>query len=287
MKYLPTGIDATILHEDVCRAVRQALDEDLGGGDVSAALIDDGTRARARVITREAGIFCGAPWVLETCRQTDPGLIVEFAVNDGDPVAPGDLLFSIEGQARALLTAERTMLNFVQLLSGTATQTRRYVELIAHTRAKLLDTRKTVPGLRLAQKYAVRCGGGSNHRIGLFDQYLIKENHIVAAGSIDRAVRLARQQHPQLKVEVEVETLEQLAQAIACSVDIAMVDNFSLAQTREAVKMASGKIILESSGGINEATIREIAETGVDHISLGALTKEVRPLDLSMRIESV
>ena len=179
------------------------------------------------------------------------------------------------------------MLNFVQLLSGTATQTRRYVELIAHTRAKLLDTRKTVPGLRLAQKYAVRCGGGSNHRIGLFDQYLIKENHIVAAGSIDRAVRLARQQHPQLKVEVEVETLEQLAQAIACSVDIAMVDNFSLAQTREAVKMASGKIILESSGGINEATIREIAETGVDHISLGALTKEVRPLDLSMRIESV
>ena len=287
MKYLPAGIDESILYKDISRAVRQALEEDIGSGDVSARLIDAATRARGRVITREAGIFCGSPWVVETCRQTDPTLSVEFAMEDGDTVAAGDLLFSLTGPAQALLTAERTMLNFVQLLSGTATRTGHYVRLISHTSAILLDTRKTIPGLRLAQKYAVRCGGGSNHRLGLYDQYLIKENHIAAAGSIDRAVRLARQQHPQLKVEVEVETLEQLAEAIACSADIAMVDNFSVAQTRKAVDMARGRIALESSGGINEATITEIAETGVDYISLGALTKEVRPLDLSMRIEAV
>lgn len=287
MKYLPTGIDESILREDVSRSVRQALEEDIGRGDVSAQLIDAETQARGRIITREAGIFCGHPWVIETCQQVDPRLSVKPAVEDGDSVASGDLLFSLTGPAQALLTAERTMLNFVQLLSGTATRTKHYADLISHTSAILLDTRKTIPGLRLAQKYAVRCGGGSNHRLGLYDQYLIKENHIAAAGSIEHAVRQARRQHPELKIEVEVETLEQLAEAIACSADIAMVDNFSVEQTREAVTMSRGRIALESSGGINEATITEIAETGVDYISLGALTKEVRPLDLSMRIESV
>ncbi|HEX7036175.1 MAG TPA: carboxylating nicotinate-nucleotide diphosphorylase [Pseudomonadales bacterium] len=271
------------LQEAVTAQVRAALAEDVGSGDVSAELIDPATRAEARVITREDGVFCGAPWVRETCRQVSGDVRIDFGVHDGDRVTRDQALFRLEGPARSLLTAERTMLNFVQLLSGTATATRRYVDLIAGTRARLLDTRKTIPGLRLAQRYAVRCGGGQNHRIGLFDAFLIKENHIAAAGSISAAIARARALHPDLKLEVEVENLDQLDEVIAGGADIAMLDNFSLADTRKAVERARGAIEIEASGGIDEKTIREIAETGVDYISLGIITKQVIPLDLSMR----
>lgn len=271
--------------QDAVRAnVAAALAEDVGRGDITAALIDADELARARVITREPGVFCGAPWVAETCRQVDERLVVNFAVEDGAQVEPDQTLFVVDGPARGMLTAERTMLNFAQLLSGTATRTRTYASLISHTGAQLLDTRKTVPGLRLAQKYAVRCGGGHNHRIGLFDQYLIKENHIAAAGGIAPAIRTARARGPaDVLVEVEVETLAQLDEAIGAGADIALIDNFSLDDTRTAVRAAAGRIRLEASGGINEATITEIAETGVDYISTGDLTKQVTPLDLSMR----
>ena len=265
-------------------AVAAALAEDVGSGDVTAALIDPLTEAEARVITRDAGVFCGAPWVSETCVQVDAAITVTFAVADGDRLSAGQELFCLKGLARSLLTAERTLLNFVQLLSGTATRTRRYVDLISHTSTRLLDTRKTVPGLRLAQKYAVRCGGGHNHRTGLFDQFLIKENHIAAAGSISAAVRAAKQtdRHGH-RVEVEVEDLEQLGEAIAAGADIALIDNFSLDDTRRAVAQAAGRIELEASGGITEDTITDIAETGVDYVSTGDITKQVVPLDLSMR----
>jgi nicotinate-nucleotide pyrophosphorylase (carboxylating) len=269
--------------------VRAALAEDVGSGDLSAALIAPDQRARARVITREDGVFCGAPWVRETCAQLGGAIEVTFAVEDGAAVGAGQTLFTLEGPAPVMLTAERTMLNFVQLLSGTATATRHYVRLIEGTAATLLDTRKTVPGLRQAQKYAVRCGGGSNHRMGLYDAFLIKENHIAAAGSIGAAVSRARALRPDSPVEVEVETLDQLAEAIASGADIAMLDNFSLELTGQAVALAAarptarGRIRLEASGGIDEQTITDIARTGVDYISLGIITKQVLPLDLSMR----
>ena len=271
------------LQEAVTAHVHAALAEDVGEGDVSAALIDLDAHAEARVITREAGIFCGEPWVRETCRQVSGAVRIDFGVHDGDPVTPNQTLFVLEGPARNLLTAERTMLNFVQLLSGTATATRHYVDLIEGTGARLLDTRKTIPGLRVAQKYAVRCGGGWNHRMGLFDAFLIKENHVAAAGGIPAAIARARALHPDLKLEVEVESLPQLEEAIAGGADIAMLDNFGLDDTRQAVRIARGVIELEASGGIDENMIKEIAETGVDYISLGIITKQVIPLDLSMR----
>ena len=275
------------LSEDLLQAVaanvRSALTEDVGSGDISAELIAPETTASARVITRQTGVFCGAPWVRETVKQTGGDIALQFAVSDGDRVRPEQTLFTLRGQARALLTAERTLLNFVQLLSGTATETARYVRLIQGTRARLLDTRKTVPGLRLAQKYAVRCGGGHNHRLGLYDAFLIKENHIAAAGTISAAVAQARRLHPERKLEVEVETLRQLEEAIAARADIALLDNFSLADTRAAVVMAAGSLQLEASGSIDDTTIRAVAETGVDYISLGIITKQVIPLDLSMR----
>jgi nicotinate-nucleotide pyrophosphorylase (carboxylating) len=263
--------------------VRCALAEDVGAGDISAELIDAGAVASARVITREAGVFCGAPWVTETAAQLGGSIEVRFAVDDGDRVQPDQELFRLDGPARALLTAERTMLNFVQLLSGTATATSRYVALIQGTRTRLLDTRKTVPGLRLAQKYAVRCGGGHNHRLGLYDAFLIKENHIAAAGSITAAIERGRQLHPERTLEVEVETLAQLEEAIAGGADIALLDNFTLENTRAAVARARGCIELEASGSIDEQTLRAVAETGVDYVSLGVITKRVIPLDLSMR----
>lgn len=262
--------------------VRSALAEDVGSGDISAELIAPDAQARARVITREDGVFCGALWVAETAAQLG-GIDVGFAVADGDRVQPNQALFTLSGPARALLTAERTMLNFVQLLSGTATQTAHYVELIRGTDTRLLDTRKTVPGLRLAQKYAVRCGGGHNHRIGLYDAFLIKENHIAAAGTITAAIARARQLYPERTLEVEVETLDQLREAIAERADIALLDNFDLADTQAAVTLARGKIELEASGSIDATTIRALAETGVDYISVGIVTKRVIPLDLSMR----
>jgi nicotinate-nucleotide pyrophosphorylase (carboxylating) len=269
--------------------VRAALAEDVGSGDISAALIAPDRQARARVITREDGVFCGAPWVRETCAQLGGSIRVDMAVEDGATVTANRTLFTLEGPAPVLLTAERTMLNFVQLLSGTATATRHYARLIEGTNAQLLDTRKTIPGLRQAQKYAVRCGGGHNHRMGLYDAFLIKENHIAAAGSIGGAVAAARALRPDHPVEVEVETLTELEEGIAAGADIAMLDNFSLAETRQAVALAAARatdrerIRLEASGGIDERTITEIARTGVDYISLGIITKQVIPLDLSMR----
>jgi nicotinate-nucleotide pyrophosphorylase (carboxylating) len=287
MKFLPTGIDPARFAESIRETVSRALDEDIGSGDVSAALVAPDTQARAVVITRDPGILCGLPWVVEVCRQVDETIRYESALADGAQLAAGDTLFALSGPAASLLTAERPALNFLQLLSGTATSTRRYADLISHTRTTLLDTRKTIPGLRLAQKYAVRCGGGENHRLGLFDQFLIKENHIAAAGGIAAAVSLARQQHPDLKVEVEVENLDELQEAIAAGADVAMVDNFSLTDTHKAVQVGRGRIDLESSGGIDDQTILEIAETGVDYISVGDLTKSVTPLDLSMRMKTV
>ena len=279
--------ETTPLEMAVVENVSIALAEDIGTGDISAELIEADRLARARVITRARGVFCGRPWVEETCVQLGGGLRADFEVEDGDRVEPDQVLFTLEGPARDLLTGERTMLNFVQLLSGTATLTRHFVDLIAGTGATLLDTRKTIPGLRLAQKYAVRCGGGQNHRIGLYDAFLIKENHIAAAGGITTAVNRARDLYPERPVEVEVEDLSQLAEATTANAQIALIDNFSLVDTRQAVALSKGKIKLEASGGIDEQTIVEIARTGVDYISTGTLTKEVRPLDLSMRMDSI
>ncbi len=272
-----------IAQADVARALAEDLGTGAEKGDVSADLILPDTEARAQVITRDGGVFCGTAWVEETAHQVDSRIAIDWRVSDGERVQPEQVLFRMSGPARGLLSAERTMLNFVQLLSGTATVTQYYVDLIKHTSTTLLDTRKTLPGLRLAQKYAVTCGGGQNHRLGLYDAYLLKENHIAAAGGITHAVHCARQSNPQMPVEVEVENLQELREAMDAGADIAMVDNFSLADTHAAVDMSRGIIKLEASGGIDEKTITEIAGTGVDYISMGALTKVVQPMDLSMR----
>ena len=260
-----------------------ALAEDLGTGDLSASLIPAERTATARIITRTPGVFCGQFWVAATMQQVNAHIRIDWHVNDGDVIDAGQLLFTLAGPAASLLTAERTALNFVQLLSGTATRTAHYVALLQDHKATLLDTRKTIPGLRLAQKYAVKCGGGSNHRIGLFDAYLLKENHIAAAGSITAAVAAARANHPDKAVEVEVENLAELDEAIAADADIAMIDNFTLSDTQTAVARSAGRIKLEASGGINERTLADIAATGVDYISSGELTKTILPMDLSMR----
>ncbi|MEE2785488.1 MAG: carboxylating nicotinate-nucleotide diphosphorylase [Pseudomonadota bacterium] len=263
--------------------VRAALEEDLGSGDISALLIASDTKAQATVITRSNGIFCGQPWVEQTVASVDSQLEISWFVADGDAIHAKEKLFEVSGSARSLLTTERTMLNFVQLLSGTATRTAQYVQALEGSAAILLDTRKTIPGLRIAQKYAVTCGGGTNHRIGLYDAYLLKENHIAATGSIAAAVAAARAHHPDMPIEVEVESLDELSEAITAGADIAMIDNFTLEQTRNAVINANGAIKLEASGGIEAHAITEIAQTGVDYISTGDLTKTVMPLDLSMR----
>ena len=276
-------IDVESLREAVRQNVEQALTEDLADGDISASLIDEHTLAFAQVITRESGIFCGAPWVNETLKQLDETMRIKWQVADGDKVSPNQELFQLRGKARSLLSAERTMLNFVQLLSGTATRTARYVRLIADTQTQLLDTRKTVPGLRLAQKYAVKCGGGSNHRTGLSDAFLLKENHILAAGSIGAAVKAAKTSAPNKPVEIEVESLAELQQAMEAGADIALIDNFSVTDSKAAVAMTRGNMVLEASGGITQESIAAIAATGVDYISCGDLTKSVEPMDLSMR----
>ena len=265
--------------------VRAALEEDIGDGDITAALIPADRIARARIICREHGVICGRDWVNEVFHQVDPSVRVTWHVSDGEPVIPERLLFELEGPARSLLTGERAALNFLQLLSGTATRCHHYASLVDGTGVRLLDTRKTLPGLRLAQKYAVTCGGCLNHRIGLFDAYLIKENHIEACGGIAEAVSTAREQAPGKPVEVEVETLEEMQQALDAGADRIMLDNFSLTDMREAVSRAAGKAALEASGGITEETLRKVAETGVDYISIGTLTKDVQALDLSMRLE--
>jgi nicotinate-nucleotide pyrophosphorylase (carboxylating) len=273
---------------DLPQQVARALAEDIGSGDLTAALVPADRVGRATVITRESAVVCGIPYVEAAFEAVDPRVRLEWRVAEGDSVAANQLLFTLEGPARALLTAERTALNFLQLLSATATAAHFYAALLEGTKCRLLDTRKTIPGLRTAQKYAVRVGGGHNHRMGLFDGILIKENHIMAAGSIAAAVAAAKLAATQVPVEVEVENLAELQQAIAAGADIAMLDNFSLDAMREAVAVnanAAKPLKLEASGGITLATIREIAETGVDFISVGSITKHVRAVDLSMRFE--
>ena len=272
--------------EVVLGNVRAALSEDVGSGDITAALIDQNSQATARVVTREDGVLCGGAWVDGVFAELDPSVGVEWHRADGQLIVAGDSLFTVHGPARSLLTGERTALNFLQLLSGTATTCRRYADLVAGTGVKLLDTRKTIPGLRVAQKYAVTCGGCHNHRMGLFDAFLIKENHIHACGGIAAAVRTARDHAPGMPVEVEVETLEELRQALATACDRVMLDNFSLEQMAMAVDLAGGRVELEASGNVTEATLRSIAQTGVDFISIGALTKDCKALDLSMRMQS-
>ena len=264
--------------------VSAALAEDVGDGDITAALISADSQASARVITREDGVLCGQAWVNEVFAQLDPAVQVQWQARDGRDIAAGDSLFTLQGPARSLLTGERSALNFLQLLSGIATTCQRYAQLVEGTGVKLLDTRKTLPGLRMAQKYAVACGGCYNHRIGLFDAFLIKENHIQACGGIAAAVNTARTQAPGKPVEVEVETMDELRQALEAACDRVMLDNFSLPQMREAVALTAGRLELEASGNVNESTLRPIAETGVDFISIGALTKDCKALDLSMRL---
>jgi nicotinate-nucleotide pyrophosphorylase (carboxylating) len=268
--------------------VDRALAEDVGSGDLTAALIPAHRTGRAAVITREAAILCGRPYVDASFRQIDSRVRVSWAAEEGSAVAPEQLLFTVSGPARALLTGERTALNFLQLLSGTATAAHAYAALVEGTGCRVLDTRKTVPGLRSAQKYAVRVGGGQNHRIGLFDGILIKENHIMAAGSIADAIASARAGGACVPVEVEVETLDELRQAIDARADIAMLDDFTLEDLRAAVavnRAAPQPLKLEASGGITKDTIRAIALTGVDYVSVGSLTKHVHAVDLSMRFE--
>ena len=277
-----------MLQQDIQRAVRHALEEDLGGvldphADITAQLIPADKSGVAYVITRESGVFCGKAWVDEVFAQLGGQVHVEWKVADGDKLEPNQELFRLQGPARILLTGERTALNFVQSLSGVATLTARYMQEIAGTRCKLLDTRKTVPGLRTALKYAVTCGGGTNHRMGLFDAYLIKENHILACGGIAEAVNEARHLTPGKRVEVEVENLDELRQALAAHADIIMLDNFAVPMMIEAVAINAGQAKLEVSGNVSLETIREYAQTGVDFISVGALTKHVQALDLSMR----
>jgi nicotinate-nucleotide pyrophosphorylase (carboxylating) len=266
--------------------VALALAEDVGGGDLTAALIPEDARAEATVISRERAVLCGAAWFDAVFRQLDPRIHIEWGAADGDRVEPNQWLCTLRGPARAMLTGERTALNFLQALSGTATLARRYADLVAGTGATILDTRKTLPGLRLAQKYAVRCGGCQNHRIGLFDAVLIKENHIMAAGSIRNAIATARRLHPGVTVEVEVENLAELEEALAARPDIVMLDNFDLATMTEAVRLTAKRVKLEASGNVNFDTVRAIAETGVDYISIGGLTKDVRAVDLSMRFKT-
>ncbi|MEW5289698.1 MULTISPECIES: carboxylating nicotinate-nucleotide diphosphorylase [Erwinia] len=276
------------IEDDIPPGVAQALREDLGGevnpaNDITASLLPADTSSHAVVITREPGIFCGKRWVEEVFIQLGNKTRIGWHVDDGDGIVAGQTLFEVSGPAALILTAERTALNFVQTLSGVATEVSRYVALLQGTGTQLLDTRKTLPGLRTALKYAVMCGGGGNHRLGLSDAYLIKENHIIATGSIRQAVEKANWQHPDVPVEVEVESLDELEQAIAAGADIIMLDNFSVEQMREAVKLTAGRALLEVSGNVTDHTLRIFAETGVDYISVGALTKHVRALDLSMR----
>ncbi|MAM88195.1 MAG: nicotinate-nucleotide diphosphorylase [unclassified Hahellaceae] len=278
--------------------VRAALAEDLSpperaaalyltpGDDITARLIAGSAQASASVITREPGILCGAAWVDECFRQVDPEVELRWLVNDGEAIAAGQTLFEMQGLARALLTAERTALNFLQTLSGVATLTASYVRAMGDSQCRLLDTRKTIPGLRYAEKYAVLCGGGFNHRLGLWDAFLIKENHIAACGGIAQAVAAARSIAPDRPVEVEVESLQQLQEAIEAGADIVMLDNFDLDGLQQAVAQAKGRVKLEASGNIELGTLATIAATGVDFISSGALTKHVRALDLSMRFKA-
>jgi nicotinate-nucleotide pyrophosphorylase (carboxylating) len=279
MRYTPEDLDSQ---------VATALREDVGTGDVTAELVPPTQKVRGRVITREDAVLSGRPWVDETFRQLDPGIRLTWHAADGDPITANSVIFEIEGPARAVLTGERTALNFLQLLSATATAARRFVDAVAGTGCVILDTRKTLPGLRTAQKYAVRCGGAQNHRIGLYDMVLIKENHIAAAGSLSGAIAAARRGAPAVKVEVEVESLAEFKEALAAWPDIILLDEFSQPDMIEAVAInrAQGRRVkIEASGSVSLETVRAIATTGVDYISVGSITKHVRAVDLSMRLE--
>jgi nicotinate-nucleotide pyrophosphorylase (carboxylating) len=278
----------SLLAAEMTQSIARALAEDIGDGDLTAGLIPIDTIKHATVISREQATLCGQAWFDEVFKQLDPSIRIEWLANDGELIAPNQSICKLSGSARALLTGERTALNFLQTLSGTATVTRQYADAVAGTQCCILDTRKTIPGLRLAQKYAVRCGGGANHRIGLFDAVLVKENHIIAAGSIANAVAHARKIAGARMVEVEVENLDELQQALATDIDRILLDNFNPADMTKAVKIAKSrtdkKIELEASGNMTLQTLRSVAETGVDYISVGGLTKHVCAVDLSMRL---
>ena len=278
------------LPPDLSAQVARALAEDIGTGDVTAALIPSDTLARATLITREPMILCGSAWLTETFHQLDPLVKVEWHAREGEAVKADAVLCEIRGRARSILTGERSALNFLQTLSGTATVTRRYADVVAGTHCRILDTRKTLPGLRLAQKYAVRCGGGHNYRLGLYDCVLIKENHIVAAGSIPAAVRAARRNSPGIPVEVEVETLQEFRVALSEAPDYIMLDEFILDDMRIAVgerNAANSKALIEASGSVDLDSLANVAATGVDFVSIGALTKHVRAIDLSLRFQTL
>ncbi len=266
----------------------RALAEDVGAGDLTAALVDPGRRAQARVLAREAAVICGAPWAEAALRQVDPGVQVQWLVAEGQRCAADQVVLQVEGSARGLLTAERTALNFLQLLSAVATKTATYVDIVRGTQAQIVDTRKTLPGLRMAQKYAVHTGGGVNHRIGLFDAVLIKENHIATAGGIVPVLRAAERVAAQASfIEIEVETLAQLTEALDAGAKMVLLDNMDLASLREAVRINAGRAILEISGGVTLEGLRTLAETGVDRISIGTLTKDVKATDFSMRLKEI
>ena len=281
---------AVPLHTQVLLDVARALQEDLGGGDLTAGLIDPARTVRARVLARESAVLCGAPWAEAALRALDPGVRLTWRVQEGQRCAADQVVLEIEGNARALLSAERTALNFLQLLSAVATKTAAYVEAVAGTRARIVDTRKTLPGLRMAQKYAVQIGGGTNHRIGLFDAVLIKENHIAAAGGVSAVLHATQAVAPQARfVEIEVETLAQLSEALDAGAKMVLLDNMPLAKLHKAVQLNAaheeGGAILEISGGVTLDSLRALAETGVDRISIGGLTKDVKATDFSMRLE--
>ncbi|MFQ5488006.1 MAG: carboxylating nicotinate-nucleotide diphosphorylase [Gammaproteobacteria bacterium] len=273
-----------MMEAEIDNMVQRALREDLGDGDVTAALIPADTASQARIISREAAVLCGRQWFDSVFRQLDPAVEIHWQAQDGDAIASDQELCRLHGQARVLLSGERTALNFLQTLSGTATLAHRYHEQVKDLSVTILDTRKTIPGLRLAQKYAVRCGGCSNHRMGLYDGILIKENHILACGSISAAIARARASAPALPIEVEVENLEEMSEALENDADILLLDNFEQEMLQQAVALNRGRSRLEASGGITLENIRRIAQSGVDYISVGALTKDVQAVDLSMRV---
>lgn len=274
--------------KDVTEAVRTALLEDIGSGDLTAQLIPENAQAKATLITREAGVVAGRPWFDEVFRQLDSAICIDWQVREGDKIQPNQTLCTLMGPARAILTGERTALNFLQTLSGTATTVHQWVQLLSGLPTQLTDTRKTLPGLRSAQKYAVLCGGAQNHRMGLFDAILIKENHLAAhGGSIAATLEAATQAAKGAPVEIEVETLQELSEALAAGAQEILLDNFDLKQLQAAVKMNAGRALLEASGNVDLQTLRQVAETGVDRISVGALTKHVRALDLSLRFTMV
>ena len=284
----PANLIGKVSSDLIARQVAAALAEDLGAGDVTAALVPASQQVRAQIVAREPAILCGTDWVDATFKQLDPAIQLEWLAVDGDRLTADLPVLRLSGAARPILTGERTALNFLQTLSGTATAASRYVQAVAGTACRILDTRKTLPGLRLAQKYASRCGGAQNHRLGLYDMVLIKENHIIAAGSIGSAITAARRTSPGVPVEVEVESLDEFQQALAAAPDIIMLDELSLADMREAVKRnraSAAPCKLEASGSVTLATVREIALTGVDFISIGGITKHVQAVDLSMRFE--